>query len=73
MSDWSSPMLVVLKRRKQIENSSDQNTAASTNKNKFNLRLFIDYRKLNSHNVTAKQTKADGSLGNIISNYPFQQ
>ena len=30
-----------------------------------------DYRKLNSHIVTAMQVKADGSLGKVISNYPL--
>ena len=37
----------------------------------FNLRLCIDYRKLNSHIQTAHQIKANGSLGKVISNYPL--
>ena len=40
-------------------------------KKEFNLRLFIDYRKLSSHIVTARQIKSDGSIGNVIVNYPL--
>ena len=70
MSDWASPILVILKKEEQAENSSDSRTTASKNNNKpnnnkFNLRLCIDYRKLNSHIVTARQIKADGSLGRL--------
>ena len=71
MRNWASPMLVIPKKEERIENSSDQSTATSSKKNKFNLRLCIDYRKLNSQFVTARQMKADGSLGKVISNYPF--
>ena len=40
-------------------------------KKEFNLRLCIDYRKLNSHIVTARQIKSDGSIGKVIANYPL--
>ena len=66
MSNWASSILVVPKKEDHI----DSKTSAGTNKNnKFNLRLCIDYRKLNSQVVTACQIKADGSLGKVISNY----
>ena len=68
MGDWASPILVIPKKEEQVKNSSDPSSAASTNKNKFNLRLCIDYRKLNSHVMTARQIKADGSLGEVVSN-----
>ena len=71
MSDLASPTLVIQKKGEQVENSSDQKTAASTTKNKFNLRLCIDYRKLNSCVMTERQIKADGSLEKVISNYPL--
>ena len=37
----------------------------------INLRLCINYKKLNSRIQTACQIKADGSLGKVISNYPL--
>ena len=40
-------------------------------KKEFNLRLYINYRKLNSHIVTARQIKSDGSIGKVIANYPL--
>ena len=70
MSDWASPILVIPKKEEWVENSSDPSTATSPNK-KFNLRLCIDYRKLNSHIVTARQIIADGSLGKVIFSYPL--
>ena len=71
MSNWASPIPVILKKEEGKENSGNQNTDASTNKNTFSLRLCIDYRKLNSHIVAARHIKADGSLGKDISNYPL--
>ena len=44
-------------------------SSRSPPKNKFNLRLCTDYRKLNNHIMTARQIKADDSLGKVISNY----
>ena len=38
-------------------------------KKEFNLRLCINFRKLNSHTVTARQIKLDGSIGKVIANY----
>ena len=50
----------------------DANTKSGNNNNgKFNLRLCIDYRKLNSRIQTACQIKADGGLGKMKSNYPL--
>ena len=40
-------------------------------KKEFNLRLCMDYRKLNSCIVTARQIKSDGSIGKVIPNYPL--
>ena len=71
MSDWASPILVVPKKEEWVENYSNPSMTASNNKNKFNLRLCIDYRKLNSHVMTARQIKADGSLRKVISSYPL--
>ena len=70
MSDWASPILVVPKKEDHVDASTKTNV--NTNKNRrFNLRLYIDYRKLNSRIQTACQIKADGSLGKVISNYPL--
>ena len=70
MSDWASPILVVPKKEDSVDASTKTNT--NTNKNgQFNLRLCIDYRKLNSRIQTACQIKADFSLGKVISNYPL--
>ena len=41
MSHSESPILVIPKKEELIENSSNQNTAASIKKNKFNLSLLI--------------------------------
>ena len=38
-------------------------------KEEFNLRLCINYRKLNSHIVTVRQIKSDDNIGNVIANY----
>ena len=70
MSDWGSLILVVPKKEDCVDASTKTNT--NTNKNsKFNLRLCINYRKLNSRIQTAHQIKADGSLGKVKSNYPL--
>ena len=68
MSSWASPILVVPKKEEWV----DSNTNASNNNNgKFNLRLCINYRKLNSRIQTVHEIKADGSLGKVMSNYPL--
>ena len=70
MSDWASPILVVPKKEDCVDASTKSNT--NTNKNgKFNFRLCIYHRKLNSRIQTADQIKADGSLGKVIYNYPL--
>ena len=55
MSDWASPILVVQKKNERaaptVLKSSMNNHAKHK---KFNLRLYIDYRKLNSHIVTTR-------------------
>ena len=70
MSDWASPILVIPKKEDCTDISSS-NTSGSSKNSKFNLQLCIDYRKLNSQIQTACKTKADGSLGKVISNYPL--
>ena len=68
MRDWASPILVVPKKEECVDAS---NNAGSSKYNKFNLQLYINYRKLNNWIQTACQIKADGSLGKVISNYPL--
>ena len=63
MSDWASPILVV---PKEEECADTRNNAGSSRDGKFNLQLWIDYRKLNSWIQTALQIKADGSLGKVL-------
>ena len=65
MSNWASPILVVPKKQDHMEISNLQGS------NNFNLRLCIDYRKLNNHIQTACQIKGNGSLGKVISNFPL--
>ena len=65
MSNWTSSILIVPKKRDHMETSNSQGS------NNFNLWLCINYRKLNSHIQTAHQIKTDGSLGKVISNYPL--
>ena len=70
MSDWASPILVVPKKEDHVDASAKTNT--NTNKNsKFNLRLCINYGKLNSRIQTACQIKENGSLGKVISKQPL--
>ena len=67
MSDWASLLLVVPKKQDHMETIHSQ----GSNNGKFNLQLCINYMKLYSHIQTAHQTKADGSLGKVISSYPL--
>ena len=73
MSHWASPILVVPKKEKRaaptVPKSSMNNH--TKHKKKFSLRLCINYRKLNSHIVTARQIKLDGSIAKIKANYPL--
>ena len=67
MNDWASPILIVPKKQDHMETVNLQGSSSD----KFNMWLCINYRKLNSHIQTACQTKADSSLGKVISNYPL--
>ena len=64
MSDWASPILVVPKK------PTPQDTK-SPNKKQYNLRLCIDYRKLNSQIIMARQAKSNGTLGKVVASYPL--
>ena len=64
MSNWASPILVVPKK-------STPQDPKSPNKKQFNLRLCIDYRKLNSQIIMARQTKSHGTLGKVVASYPL--
>ena len=66
MIDWASLILIVLKKDERPNSSMSNSTKSKT---EFNLRLCINYRKLNSHIVTAKQIKSDGNTGKVIANY----
>ena len=62
MSNWARSRQVIPKKEDCVDASAKTNT--NTNKNsKFNLRLCIDYRKLNSRMLTVHQIKTDSSLG----------
>ena len=63
MFNWASSILVVPKK-------PDLNVSSTTDNTQFNLRLCIDYQKLNNRILTAKQIKADGRLGKVLANYP---
>ena len=65
-----SPILVVPKKKDHADISSSHTSGDSKNR-KFNLSLYIDYRKLNSWIQTVPQIKADGSLGKVFSNCPL--
>ena len=64
MSDWASPILVVPKKPMPQD-------PISPNKKQFNLRLCIDYRKLNSQIIMARQVKSKGTLGKVVASYPL--
>ena len=59
MSDWASPILVVPKKPAPQD-------PKSSNKKQFNLRLCINYRKLNSQIITVGQVKSNGTLGKVV-------
>ena len=65
MSNWASPILVVPKKQDHVQSNNFQGSS------NFNLWLYTDYRKLNSHTQTAHQIKPNGTLGEVISNYPL--
>ena len=64
MSDWAIPILVVPKKPMSQDPSPPS-------KKQFNLRLCIDYRKLNSQIIMARQVKSNGTLGKVVANYPL--
>ena len=68
MSNWASPILVVPGKEEQVDVKFNE---SNNNKCKFNLRLCIGYKKLNSRIQMACQIKVDGGLGKVISNYPL--
>ena len=57
MSNWSSPILIVPKKDERPVPTKPNSSLSNPIKPKkeFNLRLRIDYRKLNSQIVTARQ------------------
>ena len=73
MNNWASPILVVQKKDERAAPAVPKSSMNNHTKHKkeFNLRLCIDYRKPNSHIVTARQMKLDGSIGKVIENYPL--
>ena len=64
MSDWASPILVVPKKPMPQDPSTP-------NKEQYNLRLCIDYRKVNIQIIMARQVKSNGTLGKVVANYPL--
>ena len=71
MSDWASPILVVLVPKEEECAETDSSNTSGSKNSQFNLQLCIDYRKLNSQIQTACQIKAIGILGKVIFNYPL--
>ena len=64
MSNWASSILVIPKK-------PNQNASSIAANKQLNLRLCIDYCKLNRI-LTARQIKIDGRLGKVVANYPLQ-
>ena len=64
MSDWASPILVVPKKPAPQD-------PKSSSKKQFNLRLCIDYRRLNSQIITVRQVRSNGTLGKLVASYPL--
>ena len=62
LSNWASPILVIIKK-------PNLNVSSTRDNKQFNLRLCIDYHKLNNRILTARQIKADGRLGKVVANY----
>ena len=63
MSNWASPILVIMPKK------PDPNESSTKNNKQFNLRLCIDYCKLNNRILAARQIKADGRIGKVVANY----
>ena len=68
MSYWASLTLIVPKKdERPVPTKPNPYMRYSKNpKKEFNLRLCIDYRKLNSHIVTTRQIKSYGSIGVVL-------
>ena len=49
----------------------DLNVPNTKDNKQFNLKVCIDYYKLNNRILTARQIKADGKLGKVVANYPL--
>ena len=64
MCNWASPILVIPKK-------PNLNVSSTKDNKQFNLRLCIDYHKVNNRTLTARQIKADGRLGKVVANYPL--
>ena len=64
MFNLASPILVMPKK-------PDLNMLNTKDSKQFNLRLCIDYHKLNNKILTARQTKADGKLDKVVASYPL--
>ena len=74
MINWASPILVVPNKEERAAPTVPKSSTNNHAKHKiaFSLRLCINYRKLNSCTVTARQIKSDGSIGRkVIANYPL--
>ena len=64
MSDWANPILVVPKKPMH-------QVPSTPNKEQFNLRLCINYRKLNSQIKMTRQVKSNETSGKVVANYPL--
>ena len=64
MSNWTSLILVMPKE-------ADLNVSNTKDNKQFNLRLCINYQKLNNRILTSRQIKADGKLGKVVASYPL--
>ena len=73
INNWASPMLIVLKKEERAPPTVPKSPTNNHVKHRkeFNLRLCINYMKLNSCIVTVRQIKSDGSIGKVIANYPL--
>ena len=49
----------------------DLNGSNTKDNKQFNLRLCINYRKLNNRILIARQIKADGILAKVVAKYPL--
>ena len=73
MSDWACLIFIVPKKEERSVPTKQNHSMSNSTKPKkeFNLRLCTHYRKLDSHIVTARKLKTDGSIGKVVANYPL--